>query len=82
MRLLAHCERFAGAFDRLVAGNVPAGALDTASGKQVVSPIQGFGKMWQKTYRVELTGVETTPAEVIAVWKRDFPSFWPSRMNP
>ena len=42
--------------DRLSVGNVPAGALDTVGGKQVVSPIQGFGKMWQKTYRVALTG--------------------------
>ena len=39
--------------DRLAAAtNVPDGALDTVGGKQVVSPIQGFGKMWQKTYRV------------------------------
>ena len=30
--------------------NVPDGALDTVGGKQVLSPIQGFGKMWQKTY--------------------------------
>ena len=44
--------------DRLSATNVPAGALDTVGGKQVVSPIQGFGKMWQKTYRVSLAGAE------------------------
>jgi hypothetical protein len=33
--------------------------------------------MWQKSYRVGLEGSEATPAEVVAVWKRDFPSFWP-----
>ena len=30
--------------DRLEVGNVPAGALDTVGGKQVVSPIQGLSK--------------------------------------
>ena len=47
------------------------------AGKRPTSPLQGFGQMWQKTYRVRLAGSEATPAEVIAVWKRDFPSFWP-----
>jgi hypothetical protein len=64
--------------DRLAVDNVPAGALDTVGGKQVVSPIQGFGKMWQKTYRVSLAGAEVTPAEVIEVWKAEFPRFWPA----
>jgi hypothetical protein len=59
-------------------GEVPAEALNlNVTGKRVVGPIQGFGKLWQKTYRVELTGVETTPAKVIATWKQDFGSFWP-----
>jgi hypothetical protein len=63
--------------DRLAVDNVPAGALDTVGGKQVVSPIQGFGRMWQKTYRVSLTGADVTPAEVIETWKSEFPTFWP-----
>jgi hypothetical protein len=59
-------------------GEVPPEAVNlNVTGKRVVSPIQGFGKLWQKTYRVELTGVETTPAEVIATWKQAFASFWP-----
>ena len=64
--------------DRLAVGNVPAGALDTVGGKQVVSPIQGFGKMWQKTYRVSLAGADVTPAELIETWKSEFSSFWPT----
>jgi hypothetical protein len=63
--------------DRLAASNVPDGALDTVGGKQVVSPIQGFGKMWQKTYRIALTGSSVTPQELIATWKAEFPTFWP-----
>ena len=62
---------------RLTATNVPGGALDTVGGKQVLSPIQGFGKMWQKTYKVALRGARITPQQVIAVWKEEFPLFWP-----
>ena len=59
-------------------GDVPADAINlNVTGKRVVSPIQGFGKLWQKTYRVELTGVDTDPAKVIATWKQAFASFWP-----
>ncbi len=62
---------------RLTATNVPGGALDTVGGKQVLSPIQGFGKMWQKTYTVSLAGSPVTPRQLIAVWKDEFPLFWP-----
>jgi len=47
-------------------------------GKRVNSPIQGFGKMWQKTYRVRLVGCDASPEEVIATWKENFPKFWPA----
>ncbi|MFZ0341966.1 MAG: hypothetical protein WAL31_06495, partial [Gaiellaceae bacterium] len=63
--------------DRLAATNIPAGALDTVGVKQVVSPIQGFGKMWQKTYRISLAGTDVSPAELIETWKNEFSSFWP-----
>ena len=61
----------------LAASNVPSGALDTVGGKQVLSPIQGFGQMWQKTYKVSLGSTQVTPQQVIAVWKDEFPLFWP-----
>ena len=35
--------------------------------------------MWQKTYRVRLEGSETTPRELIAVWKQHFGTFWPRK---
>jgi hypothetical protein len=59
-------------------GEVPAEAINlNVTGKRVVGPLQGFGRLWQKTYRVELPGVAMTPAEVIAVWKQSFATFWP-----
>jgi hypothetical protein len=63
--------------DKLVPSNVPHGAQDTVGGKQTLSPIQGFGKMWQKTYSVTLQGADVSPQELIAVWKAEFPTFWP-----
>ncbi|HYY82447.1 MAG TPA: hypothetical protein VFD04_25160 [Actinomycetes bacterium] len=59
-------------------GEVPAEAINlNVTGKRLVGPIQGFGKLWQKTYQVELRGVETTPTGVIATWKEAFATFWP-----
>jgi hypothetical protein len=46
-------------------------------GRHVIGPLQGFGQMWQKTYRVLLNGTTQTPAEVISIWKANFASFWP-----
>ena len=45
-------------------------------GRRVVSPMQGFGKMWQKTYRIRLEGATVTPTQVIQAWKDNFASFW------
>jgi hypothetical protein len=60
-----------------VSGVEPGGAAINVSGRRPTSPIQGFGRMWQKTYRVRLVGADTDPREVIAVWKQQFGSFWP-----
>lgn len=34
--------------------------------------------MWQKRFRVRLEGVEVTPEAVVATWKSEFPTFWPT----
>jgi len=53
---------------------VPEGAVGlNVEGRRVVGPLQGFGKMWQKTYRVRLTGASASPAEVLGVWRERFP---------
>ena len=60
-----------------VTGVEPGAAGINVAGRRPTSPVHGFGRMWQKTYRIRLEGTDATPAEVIAVWKRDFPTFWP-----
>ena len=47
-------------------------------GRHEVSALQGFEKLWQKTYRVRLSGVDVRPEEVVKVWKEHFPEFQPS----
>lgn len=54
------------------------GAINlNVEGRDVTGPLQGFGRLWQKTFRVRLEGAALTPAEVVALWKREFPSFQP-----
>lgn len=68
--------------DRLQVGDVPAGGINlNVQGKQLSSPLRGFGQMWQKTYRVALTGQEVAPTRLISEWKANFPSFWPAGNN-
>ena len=62
----------------LEVGEISAEAVNrNVQGRRVTSPIQGFGKMWQKTYKVTLPGRRTPPADLIATWKTKFPDFWP-----
>src|SRR5918998_1678824 len=64
--------------ERLQAPDAPAGAVNlNVTGRQVVGPLQGFGPLWQKTYRVRLTGATVTPTELVSVWKAEFPRFHP-----
>ena len=71
----AHWARYV---ERLKVPDVPEGALNlNVEGRRTVGPLQGFGKMWQKTYRVRLEGIDAAPAGVVEAWKEYFPRFWP-----
>ena len=64
--------------DRLKSPEVPAGAINlNVEGRQLSGLARGFGQMWQKTYKVRLSGAKISPQEVIKTWKENFPSFWP-----
>ena len=43
-------------------------------GRRPMGPLQGFGRLWQKTYEVAIPG--PTPEKVIATWKENFGEFW------
>jgi hypothetical protein len=63
--------------DRLSAAGVSGAPVDAVTGKRLSGPLQGFGQLWQKTFRVPLEGIELSPQELIATWKASFPTFWP-----
>jgi hypothetical protein len=46
------------------------------AGRRLTGPVQGFGKMWQKNYRMRV-GSQIEPEQAIATWKEHFPEFWP-----
>ncbi len=57
---------------------LPEGAVSlNVEGRRVTGVSGGFGKMWQKTYEVDLVGTSATPEQVIKTWKEHFPEFWP-----
>lgn len=45
-------------------------------GKRVAGPQQGFGRLWQRTYGVDL-GEAVTPEKLIADWRAHFGEYWP-----
>lgn len=76
--------------DRLqVDANMPRGAINlNVQGRQLTNPLQGFGQMWQKTYRIKLiaprvpaTGKAAEPRDIIEGWKANFARFWPRGNN-
>jgi hypothetical protein len=71
-------DNWAAPVSRLEVSNVPASAVNlNVSGRHVTSPLNGFGQMWQKTFRMPFYGARVPPREVIRVWREKFPSFWP-----
>lgn len=64
---------------RLAVSDLSAGGVAaTVTGRRAAGPLQGFGQMWQKTFRVRLpSDGGLIPESVIATWKAEFPTFWP-----
>src|SRR5680860_561326 len=67
---------WAGKVSRLQADPGSPAKDDNVTGRRLMGPVQGFGKMWQKTYTADV-GADVTPKQAIATWKADFGMFWP-----
>ena len=70
-------DNWAQPVDRLSAATVVGAKDDAVTGKRVSGPLQGFGRLWQKTVTVRLDGADISPTELIVLWKERFPTFWP-----
>jgi len=78
-------ETWAKKVERLsVSGASGEGMNMNVEGRQLTSPLNGFGQLWQKTYRVALSGVQVSPQEVVRLWKEKLPELMPadSRFYP
>jgi hypothetical protein len=74
-RLPRNAGSWAAKVDRLtVAGDGSRGS--NVAGRRLTGPVQGFGKMWKKTYWIEVSP-NISPRTVIAEWKEHFGEFWP-----
>jgi hypothetical protein len=61
-----------------VAHDLPPDAVNlNVEGRRLAGLAGGFGKMWQKTYRIELPADEVAPEDVIRAWREHFRYFWP-----
>ena len=64
---------------RLKVTDIPSGAVNlNLDGRRTSGALQGFGQLWQKTFRVRLSGVTLSPAEVMQVWREKFPEYQPA----
>ena len=64
--------------DKLKVTESPKDAINlNVEGRQLSGLTHGFGQLWQKTYKVRLSGVEISPQAVIEAWKANFSTFWP-----
>ncbi len=77
-KALASKESWAAPVSRLKVGEVPGGAINlNVEGRQLTGPVRGFGRLWQKTHTMRLSGIDVTPQDVVRTWKRKFPEYWP-----
>jgi anti-anti-sigma factor len=66
--------------ERLNVAEIPEGARTlNVQGRRLFGPVQGFGQLWQKTYRIGLRNTKWTPKEVIATWKQNVPKLKPPK---
>ena len=63
---------------RISVTGAPAGAMNlNVDGRQPASPLQGFGQMWQKTFRIQLKGVSLPLTDIMRIWRENFSQFQP-----
>ena len=64
--------------DRLSLAGIPVGVMNiNVDGRRTSSPVQGFGRLWEKRYRLRLHDTDLDPRQIISLWRSEFPAFWP-----
>ena len=69
---------WARSLDHLTLAAVPPSAMNiNVEGRRLAGPVQGFGRLWEKRYRLHLGQTDLAPSEIVAIWRAEFPDFWP-----
>lgn len=71
-----NADSWARKVDRLEVGEEQRKFGYNVDGKRVSGPQQGFGRLWDRTFTVDL-GTAVTPEALVADWRHRFGSFWP-----
>lgn len=71
-------ECWAAPVKRLKTGRIPGYPINlNVDGRRTAGPIQGFGQLWEKTYRVDLSDTRLSPTRLVSIMKKNFPKFQP-----
>jgi len=74
----SNADGWAKPVDKLKVSESPKEAINlNVEGRQLSGLTHGFGQLWQKTYKVRLSGIQISPQHVIESWKANFSKFWP-----
>ena len=69
---------WAGNVEHISIGDVPAEAMNiNVNGRKVTSPVNGFGRLWDKKYRFQIDNTDMEPQKIVSLWRSEFPHFWP-----
>ena len=64
--------------DRLSVRDIPDAAMNiNVNGRRTTGPVEGFGRLWDKRYRLRLKEINIEPQQIISLWRSEFPTFWP-----
>ena len=62
----------------LTTGWIPNEAMNiNVQGREPTGPVRGFGRLWDKRYRLRIESGAPEPREIVSLWKSEFPDFWP-----
>jgi anti-anti-sigma factor len=58
--------------------DIPEAVMNiNVNGRRTTGPVKGFGRFWDKRYRLHLKEINIEPRQIISLWSSEFPTFWP-----
>lgn len=76
--ILKDAVSWASPVKHILVPQMPSEAINlNVNGRKTSGPLQGFGQLWEKTYRIDLTDTGLMPAQIIETVKKHFPLLQP-----